>query len=137
VLPGGLVLRAGYIGTLGHASLPENANCRTCERGPSVYDIRHNRVLSSVYDLPSGPGERLLDKGSGGAKILGGWHLSGIQAIHTSNPLTGTVDCDSSSLLDGNSHSDHRPYALRTLADLLDALDGSVRSYGGDSFPLK
>jgi hypothetical protein len=93
----------------GESNAPENANCRLCDRGPSVYDIRHNLVVSSVYDLPFGPGKRFLDGDGLAGKVLGGWQLSGIQTYHTGHPLTVTVDRSSSSLLDGNSHSDQRP----------------------------
>ncbi|MGD0459253.1 MAG: TonB-dependent receptor [Terriglobia bacterium] len=93
----------------GESNAPENANCRLCDRGPSVYDIRHNLVVSSVYDLPFGPGKRFLAGDGLAGKVLGGWQLSGIQTFHTGHPLTVTVDRSSSSLLDGNSSSDQRP----------------------------
>jgi len=93
----------------GESNAPENANCRLCDRGPSVYDIRHNLVVSSVYDLPFGPGQRFLSQSGAAGKVLGGWQLSGMQVFHTGHPLTVTVDRSSSSLLDGNSHSDQRP----------------------------
>jgi carboxypeptidase family protein/TonB-dependent receptor-like protein len=93
----------------GESNAPENANCRLCDRGPSVYDIRHNLVVSALYDLPFGPGKRYLDGDGLAGKVLGGWQLSGIQTYHTGHPLTVTVDRSSSSLLDGNSNSDQRP----------------------------
>jgi carboxypeptidase family protein/TonB-dependent receptor-like protein len=93
----------------GESNAPENANCRLCDRGPSVYDIRHNLVVSSVYDLPFGAGKKFLNGDGLTGKLLGGWQLSGIQTFHTGHPLTVTVDRDSSTLLDGNSRSDQRP----------------------------
>ena len=93
----------------GESNAPENANCRLCDRGPSVYDIRHNLVVSTVYDLPFGPGKKFLNGDGFTGKVLGGWQLSGIQTWHTGHPLTITVDRDSSTLLDGNSNSDQRP----------------------------
>jgi hypothetical protein len=93
----------------GESNAPENANCRRCDRGPSVYDIRHNLVVSSAYDLPFGPGKLLLNGDGLAGKVVGGWQLSGIQVFHTGHPLTITVDRDSSTLLDGNSHADQRP----------------------------
>jgi hypothetical protein len=101
-------LNDGSIGG-GESNAPENANCRICDRGPSVYDIRHNLVVSSVYDLPFGSGKRFLNSDGLAAKLFGGWQLSGIQVWHTGHPLTITVDRDSSTLLDGNSNSDQRP----------------------------
>lgn len=99
----------------GESNAPENANCRLCDRGPSVYDIRHNLVVSSVYDLPFGPGKRFLAGDGLAGKALGGWQLSGIQTFHTGHPLTVTVDRSSSSLLDGNSHSDQRPNLIASV----------------------
>lgn len=96
----------------GESNAPENANCRLCDRGPSVFDIRHNLVVSSVYDLPFGPGKRFLGVNGLAGRVLGGWQLSGIQSFHTGHPLTVTVDRSSSSLLDGNSNSDQRPNLL-------------------------
>jgi hypothetical protein len=93
----------------GESNAPENANCRLCDRGPSVYDIRHNLVVSLVYDLPFGPGKHFLAGDGLAGKLLGGWQLSGVQVFHTGHPLTVTVDRSSSSLLDGNSNSDQRP----------------------------
>jgi hypothetical protein len=88
----GLVLRAGCFGTLGHACLPENANCRTRQRGLGIYDIHHNRVVSSVCDLPFGPGERFLDKDGVETSVLGGWYSSSVSVFHSNNPLTETVN---------------------------------------------
>ena len=93
----------------GESNAPENANCRLCDRGPSVYDVRHNLVVSAVYELPFGPGKQFLDSDGVAGKILGGWQLSGIQVYHTGHPLTVTIDRSASSLLDGNSSSDQRP----------------------------
>jgi hypothetical protein len=68
--------------------------------------------VSSVCDLPIGPGKQFLPRDGLSGKALRGWHSSGVQAIHTGNPLTETLDGYSSSLLDGSSHPDHRPTLL-------------------------
>ena len=44
----------------GEANAPQNALCFSCERGPSIYDIRHNVVVNTVYLLPFGPNQRFL-----------------------------------------------------------------------------
>ncbi len=93
----------------GESNAPENAHCRECDRGPSIFDIRHSLVVSAAYDLPIGPGKRFVDGDGLAGKVLGGWQLSGVQIYHTGHPLTVTVDRSSSSLLDGNSRSDQRP----------------------------
>lgn len=93
----------------GEANAPENVACRVCDRGPSVYDVRHNLVVSSVYELPFGAGKRWLANGSMAGKVLGGWQLSGVQLWHMGHPLTVIVDRDASTILDGNAASDQRP----------------------------
>ena len=41
----------------GESNGPENVNCLSCDKGPSVFDIRHNFTLNAVYELPFGPGK--------------------------------------------------------------------------------
>jgi hypothetical protein len=44
--------------------------------------------ISGVYELPIGPGKRLLNGGGVAAKnLLGGWQLSGIFTYHSGTPL--------------------------------------------------
>jgi hypothetical protein len=92
----------------GEANAPENVNCRSCDRGPSVYDLRHNLVVNSVYDLPFGKGKPYLTSGFA-STVLGGWEVSGIGVWHTGHPLTVVMNPDSSFLPDGNGGSDQRP----------------------------
>jgi len=92
----------------GEANAPENVNCRSCDRGPSVYDLRHNLVVNSVYELPFGNRKPYLTHGFASA-VLGGWQLSGIGVWHTGHPLTVVMNPDSSYLPDGNGGSDQRP----------------------------
>ena len=57
-------------------------------------DRRHNYVLSSIYELPWGPGKAWLKEGMLG-KIIGGWQLSGLLVVQSGQALTiggnGTV----------------------------------------------
>ena len=92
----------------GEANAPENVACRACDRGPSVFDIRHNLVVNSVYELPFGPGRAHFSHGIA-SRILGGWELSGLGVWHTGHPLTVVMNPDSSFLPDGNGGSDQRP----------------------------
>jgi len=39
----------------------ENVNCLACDKGPSVFDIRHNFTVNAVYELPFGPGKAFLN----------------------------------------------------------------------------
>ncbi len=92
----------------GEANAPENVNCRSCDLGPSVYDLRHNLVVNSVYELPFGKGKTFLSHGLA-SSIFGGWEMSGIGVWHTGHPLTVIMNPDSSYLADGNGGSDQRP----------------------------
>ncbi|HEX8140012.1 MAG TPA: TonB-dependent receptor [Pyrinomonadaceae bacterium] len=65
------------------------------ERGPSDYDVRHNFVLSGLWDLPF-----LRNQKSLAGKILGGWQVNGIVTYHTGFPWTPVI---------GNCPSGNRP----------------------------
>ena len=93
----------------GEANAPENAACRPCDRGPSVFDIRHNLTTTSVYELPFGPGRRYWNHSVPLGKLLEGWSLSGIGLWHTGHPLTPVIGLDSTQIPDGNDRADQRP----------------------------
>jgi hypothetical protein len=44
----------------GEANGQENVNCRQCDKGDSVTDVRHNVTANVVYELPFGPGKTYL-----------------------------------------------------------------------------
>ncbi len=56
------------------------------EVGPSDYDVRHNFVMSALWDLPFFNHRRDL-----AGSILGGWHLDTIITWHTGFPWTPLV----------------------------------------------
>jgi len=93
----------------GEANAPENVACRRCDRGPSVFDIRHNLVINSVYELPFGPGKQFLNSPGLAGKLLGGWQVSGISVFHTAHPITVLFDPSAVNLPDGNDQSNQRP----------------------------
>src|SRR5580700_8125412 len=76
----------------GESSGPENVNCLACDKGPSIFDVRHNVVVNAVYELPFGPGKTFLNRSGALGKILGGWQLSSIGLWHTGHPLTVQMD---------------------------------------------
>ncbi|HYA61929.1 MAG TPA: TonB-dependent receptor [Candidatus Sulfotelmatobacter sp.] len=96
----------------GEAIAPQNADCLACEKGPSIYDVRHNIILASVYELPFGPGKQHFTEGIG-ARLLGNWTLGGLWNWHTGHPLTVTMDVSGNPdyLPDGNdgTASSQRP----------------------------
>jgi hypothetical protein len=92
----------------GESNAPDNVLCRRCDRGPSVFDVRHNLVVHTVYDLPFGPEKPHLNSGWAG-KLLGGWNLGSMGVFHTGHPITVLFSPDGSFLPDGNDRSNQRP----------------------------
>jgi len=80
----------------GESSGPENVNCLECDKGPSIFDIRNNVAVDSVYELPFGPGKPFLSSPGIIGKVFGGWQLSGVGLWHTGHPLTVSMDLTNS-----------------------------------------
>jgi hypothetical protein len=76
----------------GESTGPENVNCLECDKGPSVYDVRHNIAVNTEYELPFGPGKQFLNRGGAMGKVVGGWSLGSIGLWHTGHPLTVLMD---------------------------------------------
>ena len=106
----------------GESSGPENVSCLSCDKGPSVFDVRHNVAVNAVYELPFGPGKAYLNESGALGKVIGGWSLSSIGLWHTGHPLTTKMDLGgnisggafdglsfSYLLPDGNDVTDQRP----------------------------
>jgi hypothetical protein len=94
----------------GESNGPENVNCRQCDKGPSVFDVRHSFSVNAVYELPFGPGKAYLHEGGLLGKVVGGWELSGIGTWHTGHPLTPSISYQSNfQLPDGNDQTSQRP----------------------------
>ena len=53
----------------------------------SNFDRLHNYVLTTIYELPMGPGTQWLSDGLAG-KIIGGWQVSGVYNLQSGTPLT-------------------------------------------------
>jgi hypothetical protein len=58
--------------------------------GRANYDRLHNYVLTGIYELPWGPGQRWMSTGILG-RIIGGWQLSGVFVAQSGVPLTITA----------------------------------------------
>jgi hypothetical protein len=106
----------------GESSGPENVNCLPCDKGPSIFDVRHNLTANAVYELPFGPGKQLLNSPGVLGWIVGGWQLSGVGLWHTGHPLTVSMDLSNNInvgpfsglpatylLPDGNDQTNQRP----------------------------
>jgi hypothetical protein len=76
----------------GESNGPENVNCLECDKGPSIFDVRHNVTVDAVYELPFGPGKTFLNSPGVLGKVIGGWQFSSIGLWHTGHPLTVTMD---------------------------------------------
>ncbi|MGB7849221.1 MAG: TonB-dependent receptor [Candidatus Acidiferrum sp.] len=85
----------------GEANGQENVNCRQCDKGPSVFDVRHNVTANAVYELPFGPGKTYLHEAGVLGKIVGGWEISTLGTWHTGHPLTVGLDLTSNSIATG------------------------------------
>lgn len=93
----------------GESNGPENVNCLRCDKGPSVFDVRHNFTTNLVYELPFGPGKAFLNDSGWFGNVIGGWSVSSIGLWHTGHPLTVTMNIDPSLLPDGNDQTNQRP----------------------------
>jgi hypothetical protein len=86
----------------GEGTQPQNQMCRACERGNSSQDIRHTIANNFSWELPFGPGQRMLSTGAA-SKILGGWEMNGIFTARTGRMLTVAISRKSSAVPDGNT----------------------------------
>jgi hypothetical protein len=84
-------------------------NCLACDKGPSVFDVRHNFAANGVYEFPIGPGKAYLNRSGAWGKVFEGWGLSGVGLWHTGHPLTVKYNVQPSQLPDGNDQTDQRP----------------------------
>jgi len=93
----------------GESNGPENVNCLACDKGPSVFDVRDNVTVNTVYELPFGPGKAFLSDTGLLGKIVGGWDLGSVGVWHTGHPLTITMNISPDQLPDGNDQTTQRP----------------------------
>ncbi len=63
---------------------------RRIEKSIGQYDQTHDLKMSTVYELPFGPGRRYLTKKGPVGYVLGGWRLSGIQMYSSGFPIAVT-----------------------------------------------
>lgn len=65
---------------------------RRLEKALSTNDIPHVAAISYLYELPFGPGKRLLDRGGAVGKLVGGWQFNGIHQYQTGRPVILTAN---------------------------------------------
>jgi Carboxypeptidase regulatory-like domain/TonB dependent receptor-like, beta-barrel len=61
------------------------------DRGLSSFDVRHNMVLSYIWDIPVGRGRRLDVQNSWLNAIAGGWQFNGITTARSGTPFTPSL----------------------------------------------
>ena len=126
----------------GESNGPENVNCLQCDKGPSIFDIRHNFTVNAVYELPFGPGKTYMNDSGPIGKVVGGWSLSTVGLWHTGHPLTVQMDLSGSIsgglfdglpysylLPDGNDQTSQRP-------DLIPGVPITLPGGGHNGAPL-
>lgn len=80
---------------------PQNSFNLGAERGSSDFDLRHRAVISYIYKLPFGKGEKFLSTANPFSDVLfGGWQVNGITSIESGFPFTprlanGSADINS------------------------------------------
>lgn len=75
---------------LGDVGTYSNLYDRAADYGPAGNDIRHRATFSSVYELPVGPGRRLLSNHWLG-HVVGGWVLGVLGTLQSGPPFTVTT----------------------------------------------
>jgi hypothetical protein len=58
------------------------------DRGLSSFDIRHNLVVSYIWDLPIGAGRRVDLKNGLLNGLVGGWQFNGVTTARSGTPFT-------------------------------------------------
>lgn len=73
---------------------PQNTHDPAGERGDNAPDFRHQFTSAWSYELPIGPGKRLLRSTGPARWISGGWQINGILGAHTGEAVTPLLSQD-------------------------------------------
>ena len=84
----------------------QNDNCISCNYGPAYSDAHQRFVLSGVWQLPFGKGEKFLNQGGILNEIVGGWRASGIFSYQAGFPFTVLSPVDYSNSTSANLYAD-------------------------------
>jgi len=57
------------------------------EKSLSYQDVPHTFVLSYLYELPVGPGKKLVNHGGTLGRVVGGWEIGGVQRYQSGQPI--------------------------------------------------
>jgi hypothetical protein len=83
---------AGNIGS--QPATPQNPFDLRNEKGLSYFDVPHHLAISTVWDLPFGPGHRWGRSSRLAARLLGDWQLTTIAHFQSGNPWSVLVAGD-------------------------------------------
>lgn len=84
----------------------QNDNCIPCNYGPTYDDAHQRFVISGVWQLPFGHGQRFANSGGIVNEIVGGWTASAIYSYQTGFPFTVTSPTDYSNSQSANLYAD-------------------------------
>jgi len=74
----------------GGAGIAQDQYNRRLEKSIGAFDQTHVLKMSTVYELPFGPGKKHLTQGGLAGHVFGGWRLSGILTYMSGFPLALT-----------------------------------------------
>ena len=89
---------------------PQDNRCLSCDYGLSAFDVRNRIVISTLYELPIGPGKFLNVNNRGINALVGGWQLGGIFTHQTGAIATPQDGIDRSGIQGAGGNYD-RPDA--------------------------
>ena len=118
----------------GESDTPENKNCRSCERGATDFDIRHNFTTSAIWIVPVGKGHHLLGSASPLVEFAAGRVAT---ERHRSGAHRLAGECDAEPQCLGSSRRNQRQSASRRRARTIslsrqpdpDSVAQSIRLY--------
>ena len=77
--------------------------------GPATYDVRNLGVISAIYDLPIGQGQKYLSDASGvTGKVVSGWAVTSIVTLQSGFPFTPQLSYNPSN--NGDTRNPVRPF---------------------------
>lgn len=81
-----------------------NPRCRSCDYSYAGFDVPQRLVVSLLYNLPFGKGQRLLNNSALADAVVGGWQLSTITNLQSGTPIN-PESWDSAGMGAGFPHS--------------------------------
>jgi Carboxypeptidase regulatory-like domain/TonB dependent receptor len=97
-----------------YGSAPENVYNLHADWGPSDFDLGQIFVLSGVYALPVGKGNRLLSTSNRSVQLIAGdWNVGGILSMHSGSHFDVTASGDVANVGGGTQRANRigNPYA--------------------------